>query len=198
VSDEREDWERKWAVPGFTPVFRADAIPDEIQRAVEDGWFPPGGSVVDIGCGSGEIAAWLAQRGYQVVGVDFAPSAIGKAKDAHGDVDGVTFEVVDICRQAPPGAPFDALLDRGCLQRIPAQERPAYLRHVAAAAKQAAPFLILHRVRPRLARDAIEEELRTVWAEAFDLVEVADTVMAWNPRRRRPMPGLAIRLIRRS
>jgi 2-polyprenyl-3-methyl-5-hydroxy-6-metoxy-1,4-benzoquinol methylase len=42
--------------------------------------LPSNSSVLDIGCGSGEITAWLAQNGFKVVGIDFAQSAIEKAK----------------------------------------------------------------------------------------------------------------------
>ncbi len=37
--------------------------------------------VLDCGCGSGEVALMLAERGMDVVGVDVAPTAIGRARD---------------------------------------------------------------------------------------------------------------------
>lgn len=41
------------------------------------GWVPPGGSVLDVGCGSGEpIARYLIELGFDVTGVDAAPSMI--------------------------------------------------------------------------------------------------------------------------
>jgi 2-polyprenyl-3-methyl-5-hydroxy-6-metoxy-1,4-benzoquinol methylase len=45
-------------------------IPQEVQDAVDSGWFSPGSSALDIGCGMGEIAAWLAQQGFNVLGID--------------------------------------------------------------------------------------------------------------------------------
>lgn len=65
-------WEENWSAAGYAPEWRMRAIPLEIREAAGTSWFPPGASVLDIGCGSGEIAAWLAQQGYRVLGVDFA------------------------------------------------------------------------------------------------------------------------------
>src|SRR5207247_2239914 len=109
--DRRAVWERKWAQPDFVPAFRIKSVPIEVQQAVEDDWFTPGASVLDIGCGDGELAAWLAEQGYDVVGVDFAEAAIVKAERAYAGVRGLTFEVVDICEAPPKRAGFGALLD---------------------------------------------------------------------------------------
>ena len=43
--------------------------------------YPPTGPILDIGCGSGDLAIYLAQLGHQVVGIDFVESAIKSAQD---------------------------------------------------------------------------------------------------------------------
>jgi len=43
--------------------------------------LPDEGVILDLGCGSGEpIAGWLIEKGYQVIGVDVAPSLLATAK----------------------------------------------------------------------------------------------------------------------
>lgn len=42
----------------------------------------PVGRALDLGCGEGGDAIWLAERGWQVTGVDIASTAIGRARDA--------------------------------------------------------------------------------------------------------------------
>lgn len=40
------------------------------------------GRAVDLGCGEGGDAIWLAGRGWQVTGVDLSPTAVGRARRA--------------------------------------------------------------------------------------------------------------------
>ncbi len=75
--------------------------------------FPPGATVVDLGCGTGEDALLLASRGVQVVGIDPAPGMIERARKKvsdRGTVDRVRFEVAaaeDVALVAGDGAALD-------------------------------------------------------------------------------------------
>ena len=42
-------------------------------------WVPPKRKVIDFGCGEGRDSIFLARSGYDVTGVDIAPSAINRA-----------------------------------------------------------------------------------------------------------------------
>ena len=92
-------WERNWARDNFAPSWVISEIPKEVQDAVASEWFAPGTSLLDIGCGSGELAAWLAERGFNVLGVDFSESAIEKARASAGRAqkpNQLLFKVADI------------------------------------------------------------------------------------------------------
>lgn len=76
----------------------------------------PKGRALDIGCGTGTNAVYLAGRGYDVVGVDFAPRALERARRRAADAGvSVAFHVVDFLVDPVPGGPFDLVFDRGCL-----------------------------------------------------------------------------------
>jgi SAM-dependent methyltransferase len=71
--------------------------------------------VLEVGCGTGTNAVWLASKGCTVVGVDVSETAIERAKQrATTDNAQATFLVADIFEDEIPGGPFDFIFDRGC------------------------------------------------------------------------------------
>jgi SAM-dependent methyltransferase len=75
---------------GFTPCEQMAQHPVANQIAdlfarEEEGRQPPYGPALDLGCGSGIWAVELARRGWQVTGVDFVPKALRRARSRAGD-----------------------------------------------------------------------------------------------------------------
>lgn len=195
VSDRRQTWEEKWSRPDFQPGWRVRSVPEEVREAVEQRWFPPGASLLDIGCGGGELSAWLARRGLEVVGVDFSGAAIARAQLAYRGRARLSFRTVDICRESPQPDRFDALLDRGCLHGIPPEDWAGYLRYVAAAARPAARFLLIHRISPERDREKVIVDVEALCSESFEIVRSADAVLGRRGERERL--GVAFWMIRR-
>ena len=54
------------------------------QRAFVEATEAIRGRVIDIGCGTGDLAVWLAERGCTVTGVDFLPKPLEAADTAGG------------------------------------------------------------------------------------------------------------------
>jgi SAM-dependent methyltransferase len=75
-----------------------------------------GPKVLDIGCGSGDLAIALARLGHRVTGVDISATAIeqARAKAAAAGLD-VRFEVGDAARLSLGSGPFDSIFDSGLL-----------------------------------------------------------------------------------
>lgn len=57
-----------------------------------------GRSALDVGCGTGALAAVLHELGFIVAGVDFAAAAIATARERYPDRDGLDFRVLDVDR----------------------------------------------------------------------------------------------------
>lgn len=71
---------------GFTP-WDSHPIARNLQDLVEgtaDSRPLPAGSALDLGCGTGDTSIYLAQHGWKVTGVDFAPRALAKARAKAG------------------------------------------------------------------------------------------------------------------
>lgn len=76
---------RPYYAPGALSVAFYDTITDADARLRGDadiyaGLVPAGGSVLELGAGSGRLTADLAGRGLEVVGVDIAPAMLARAE----------------------------------------------------------------------------------------------------------------------
>lgn len=76
-------------------------------------------SVLEYGCGTAPASCFLAERGYDVRGVDLVPDAIdlARAKAAEYGL-AIQFEVEDICAWTSETETYDIVLDSFCLQSI--------------------------------------------------------------------------------
>ena len=85
----------------------------ELVRLVETGVLEPG-RAVDLGCGEGDNAIFLAQHGFDVTALDAAPAAVAKARskarEAGVEVD---FVVDDLTHLRAVTGQFDVLVDYG-------------------------------------------------------------------------------------
>jgi SAM-dependent methyltransferase len=100
------------------------------------------GRTLEVGCGTGTNAIYLAQHGFDVVGVDISPLAIENARgkaQRH-----CRFEAVDFLNETPPGGPFEFVFDRGCFHTFDEDyERARFAQNVAAALVESGVWLTL-------------------------------------------------------
>lgn len=88
---------------------------------------PPGGAVLDLGCGNGvPVARALAER-YRVTGVDLSPVQIGRA---WGLVPGGRFLCADMTEVDLPTGSFDAAVCLYALIHVPLDEQAPLLRRL--------------------------------------------------------------------
>jgi SAM-dependent methyltransferase len=100
------------------------------------------GRTLEVGCGTGTNAIYLAHHGFEVVGVDIAPRAIDNARArAHARC---RFETLDFLTEPPPDGPFDFVFDRGCFHTFDEDhERARFAQNVAAALVEGGVWLSL-------------------------------------------------------
>jgi SAM-dependent methyltransferase len=102
-----EEWNERYRAGGRSGQALKDDPAPLLVEAVRD--VPPG-RALDLACGAGHNAAWLARNGWEVVALDGASEAI-RLVDAHDA--GVDARVVDLETGAPlpfPDATFDLVI----------------------------------------------------------------------------------------
>ena len=97
-----------WDIGGPQPAL-AEVLDDGVK----------GPKVLDVGCGTGDLAIALARRGYEVTAIDISRVAIDMARaKAAGEGLTVHFEVQDATDLSLPSAPFDSVFDSGLLHSL--------------------------------------------------------------------------------
>jgi SAM-dependent methyltransferase len=125
-----------------TPPWEIGRPQPEIVRLADERAFR--GSVLDVGCGTGENALYVAGFGNEVWGIDGAPLAIERAQrraDARGI--GATFVVGNALALTDLGRTFDTAIDSGLFHVFPDDDRERYVRGLAAVVNPGGRFFML-------------------------------------------------------
>jgi len=136
------------------------------------------GAVLDVGCGLGDNAIYLAGQGHQVTGIDSAPAAIEQAQQRaakHG-VD-VAFAVADATSLEGFDGQFDSVLDGACYHCLDEDARDAYAAALHRATRPDALLTLFcfppGGSGPVAAMGVPEENLRTTWSKAgWDITDL--------------------------
>lgn len=150
--------------------------------------------VLDLGCGNGRLARFLAsyRTPLSYIGIDTSPSLLTIARRALAGLPGVTAQLVqvDLATQwieVVPGAPFDAVYVLAVLHHLPGFERRAQL--LRQAAQVVTPNGVLVVSYWQFYDDPQQRAKIVPWA-AFGIepsqVEPGDALLAWA----REAPGL--------
>jgi cyclopropane fatty-acyl-phospholipid synthase-like methyltransferase len=102
------------------------------------------GSVLDLGCGTGENALCLASLGHETWGVDSSPNAIAKGKKkAQERRLKVKFLVRDALELRDLGRTFDNITDTGLFHTFSDEERPLYALTIAPVLRHGGKYYML-------------------------------------------------------
>jgi SAM-dependent methyltransferase len=181
-----------WVIGGPQPA---------LARVLDEGVKGP--KVLDVGCGTGDLAIALARRGYEVTAIDISRVAIDMAR-AKAAAEGlmVHFEVQDATDLSLPSAPFDSVFDSGLLHSLDRRgggEVDQYLALLPGLAAPGATVFVL-----AVSREAgqgwgvTEEFLRAGFAEPQWVdTEVGEIdVAAEIGGRELHLPGFLLRTVR--
>ncbi len=151
------------------------------------------GSVLDVGCGTGENSLFLASKGHKVLGIDIVDRAIQRANEKAKER-GVraTFRVQSAFKLDLLGKKFDTVIDCGMFHTLGDDERNCFLDNLRAVLVDGGTYQMLcfSEKAPRYGpRHLSQAEIRSVFhnglsvkrikAAFFETTYGSDVVPAW-------------------
>ena len=136
--DHHGTWEEHY---GAKPRVWSGRVNTQLAEIVAE---LPGGRALDLGCGEGGDAVWLAEHGWIVVAADVSTTALSRARaaaGARGVGDRIEFRQHELTSSIPEG-PFD-LVSAQFLHSTLEMDRPAILRRAAGAVAPGGTLLIV-------------------------------------------------------
>ena len=186
---------------GFTP-WDTGHVPPELSALVEGTDALPAGRALDIGCGTGTQAMYLAGIGWHVTAIDAVDRPLARARaraDAAGvNVDWLKADVAELgALGLEPG--FTLAFDRGCFHGLGDGERAAYAAGVTALAAPRASLLMMAFGPNRVpaAPAGVEQTEIVARFDGWDLVSAQPDTEGEVAGPLRNVPRAWYRLIRR-
>ena len=166
-----EHWNQRY-LDGNTP-WDSGLVSKELIRVVKESQIAPC-RALELGCGTGTNAVWLAEQGFAVTAVDCSEHAIDAARrkaEASGvDVD---FLCEDVCELALSGKPFPFVFDRGCYHCARRDNREGILQVLQRVTGADSTYLVLtgnaNEVRDHGPPGLFEDDVRNELGELFDV-----------------------------
>lgn len=151
--------------------------PPEVIDAVRR-YLPRGGRAIDIGCGTGTNAVYLAQRGFSVVGIDISRRAIALARRRARQA-GVACDlrVGDVARldRLPLADLFDLALDIGCFHVLSPAGQRRYAGSLPQRMRRGGVYLLYAFCPRRLGARAVgvsPDDVGSLFADGFLVQDV--------------------------
>src|SRR5579884_171496 len=125
--DQQQHWEG---------IYRSDRQGAEANTPTEFAaevlsLLPRGTTIVELGCGKGNDAAYFAQHGYSVLAIDFSQTAIQQNRERYRHLPTLTFQVANIGQPFPwESSSFGAVYARLSLHYFPDAVTKAIFREI--------------------------------------------------------------------
>jgi ubiquinone/menaquinone biosynthesis C-methylase UbiE len=138
-----KDWDEVYINGSFRDMWDLSYPSQELVAFVATTNLPKEIVGLDVGCGAGREAVFLAQQGWNMIGVDLSAEALRiaaeRAKEAGVQVDWRHGNVLDLPVE---NQSVDFVNDRGCFHSIAEEERDQFAREIARILKPGGMMLL--------------------------------------------------------
>ncbi len=166
-----------------TPPWDIGRPQPALVEVAEKGEMRPG-RVLDVGCGTGENALFLARSGFTVFGIDMARDAI-KAAKAKAVQRGVkaNFELGNALATGFENNYFDNVVDSGLFHTFEDRERPVYVAEISRVLRRQGKYFMLcfSDKEPRDwggPRRITKEEIEETFSPCFEITYIRDAFLS--------------------
>jgi methyl halide transferase len=171
------DWEERYR-EGTTPW--DSGIPSkELQRVLAEQGISAG-RALELGCGTGTNAVYLAQQGFDVTAVDCAALALERAHEKAAAA-GVTVNWIeaDVQNFGADLEPFEFVFDRGCYHCCRRVDLPGYLATLQNVTRSGSRYLSLcgnanEQTEGQGPPRVTEDEIRTELGGLFEIDQIRE------------------------
>lgn len=189
------------------PPWEVGSASPELGRILEE-WQFPKGTLLDLGCGTGADAVFLAQHGFDVTAVDFSPTALERARTrAQNAATNVCFVLEDVFRFGFHGGVFDLVYDSSFYQFVRQWELSRLLDLLWRITKPGSYYVCITKTTPQSTNSELpqlsEDDLKSELGRLFELVQIRQftfesrvvrkTFSGISAVMRRPVPTSTIR-----
>ncbi len=189
------------------PPWEVGSASPELGRILEECRFPKG-TLLDLGCGTGADAVFLAQQGFDVTAVDFSPTAVERARTrAQNAAANVCFVLEDVFRFGFHAGVFDLVYDSSFYQFVRQWELSRLLDLLWRITKPGSYYVCITKTTPQSTTAELpqisEDDLKSELGRLFELVQIRQytfdsrvvrkTFSGISAVMRRPVPTSTIR-----
>ena len=155
----------------------------EIKQLADSGEIK--GAVLDVRCGTGENALYLAQKGFRVTGIDSEPTVIAKAMlEAAARNLKVPFFAFDALHLGCLGMVFDTVIDIGLFHDYSDLEKKIFANSIAQALKKGGQYHMLcisEREKGSFGKEKVtQDEIRSIFSKGWEIRSIKDARLEAN------------------
>lgn len=168
------------------PPWDTGISPPELKAVIEGERRIAAGTALDLGCGTGTNALYMAVHGWQVVGVDYAPQAVRLARrKARSQNLAARFYWGSVTQLPMLKSTFDLLLDIGCFHGLDEVGRAKYAAELVRLSQPGTLYL-LYAFAPSAANPnsvgVTPAQIQALFEPAFQIEEIVEGADSNNGR----------------